>query len=67
MGWQDTERGQTGMATVMHEVRVFRGRYGSGQCEDFFWNKKQEHREQDIGKGEEEMRRRPDEIIKWKP
>lgn len=23
MGWQDTERGQTGMATVMYEVGVW--------------------------------------------
>lgn len=22
MGWQDTERGHTGTATVMHEVRI---------------------------------------------
>lgn len=29
MGWQDTERGHTGMATVM---RGFSTRYGSGQC-----------------------------------
>ena len=40
MGWQDTERGHTGMATVMYEVRVwkcFEEGTDQGQCEDL-WN-----------------------------
>lgn len=39
MGWQDTERGHTGMATVMYEVRVwcFEEGMDQGQCEDL-WN-----------------------------
>lgn len=65
MGWQDTERGHTGMATVM---RGFSTRYGSGQwglmeCQKVF--DKQEHRARSgrSRRNDRDVRR----ICQWEP